>query len=98
LKIPAFRLVPEPLDDEARRNPPGFKWASPPIGERHRIGGEPDFIQGHEWPSCSMCGKEMTFYAQIDSLNDDVTLGDVGMIYVFVCFDCLEVKATLQTS
>jgi hypothetical protein len=40
----------------------------------------------------------MTFYAQLDSLNDEIVLGDLGMIYVFVCFDCLEVKALLQTS
>jgi hypothetical protein len=40
----------------------------------------------------------MTFYAQLDSLNDDIVLGDVGMVYLFVCFDCLEVRALLQTS
>ena len=97
-KIPPFRLVPEPLNEEARQNPPGFKWAKPPAGERHRIGGDPDFIQADERPHCPRCGKEMTFYAQLDSLNDAVVLGDVGMIYVFVCFDCLEVEAKLQTS
>jgi hypothetical protein len=96
-KIPAFRLVPEPIDEAGRRNPPGFKWAIPPVGERHQLGGDPDFIQTEERPVCHQCGEEMTFYAQIDSLNDEVVLGDVGMIYVFVCFDCLEVQAILQT-
>jgi hypothetical protein len=89
--------VPEPLDEEARKNPAGFKWARPPAGERHRIGGEPDFIQADEWPRCPRCGNVMTFYAQLDSLNDEISLGDVGMIYVFACFDCLEVRAILQT-
>jgi hypothetical protein len=39
----------------------------------------------------------MTFYAHLDSLNDDIALGDAGMIYVFVCFDCLEAQAIVQT-
>ena len=98
LKIPPYRLVPEAQDDEGRANPPGFKWAKPPVGQRHQIGGTPLFIHPTDWPRCPSCAKEMTFYAQLDSLNDDITLGDVGMIYVFVCFGCLEVVAKLQTS
>jgi hypothetical protein len=38
----------------------------------------------------------MTFYAQIDSLNDDVIIGDVGMVYVFLCFDCLVSFSLIQ--
>ena len=98
MEIPPYRLLPEPLNDIARQNPPGFKWAKPPAGQRHRIGGQPDFIHGTEHPACPNCGQPMTFYGQLDSLNDDVVLGDLGMIYVFVCFDCLEAKALLQTS
>ena len=98
MRIPPYRLVPEPLDELARSKPPGFKWAKPPAGERHRIGGEPDFIQTEESPRCPRCGELMTFYAQLDSLNDEIVLGDLGMIYVFVCFDCLEVSARLQTA
>jgi hypothetical protein len=98
VKIPPYRLVLEPMDDEARSHPPGFKWAAPPVGQRHRLGGSPDFIQEVEWPSCPRCAKAMTFYAQLDSLNDDIVLGDVGMVYLFICFDCLEVEALLQTS
>jgi hypothetical protein len=40
----------------------------------------------------------MTFYGQLDSINDDIALGDCGMIYVFVCFDCFETKSLLQSS
>jgi hypothetical protein len=98
MDIPAYRLVPQPLDELARMNPPGFKWAKPPAGQRHQIGGKPDFIQSEEHPRCPRCDKLMTFYAQLDSLNDEIVLGDLGMIYVFVCFDCLEVKALLQSS
>jgi len=40
----------------------------------------------------------MTFYAQLDSINDDIMIADVAMIYVFVCFDCNEVKAQIDTA
>jgi uncharacterized protein YwqG len=93
--IPPFKLVPEPLDQEAAALPP-FKWAGGDIGQRHRLGGSPDFIQADEVPTCS-CGRTMAFYAQLDSINDEFILGDCGMIYVFVCFDCLETKSILQS-
>ena len=54
----------------------------------------------------------MTFVAQIDSINHDADnnphridclsreqkfmFGDVGMIYVFFCFDCLETASIMQ--
>ncbi|WP_055336426.1 hypothetical protein [Ralstonia solanacearum] len=94
-EIPPFKLVPEPLNDEAAALPP-FKWAGDDIGRRHRLGGRPDFIQSPDVPKCS-CGKEMSFYAQLDSINDEFVLADCGMIYVFVCFDCLETKSLLQS-
>ena len=95
-QIPPFKLVPEPLNDEAAALP-AFKWAGGDIGRRHRLGGRPDFIQSADQPKCS-CGKEMTFYAQLDSINDEFDLADCGMIFVFVCFDCFESKAILQSS
>lgn len=98
MHFPPYRLVPNPLDELARGKPPGFKWAKPPAGERHRIGGQPDSIQAAVHPRCPRCAALMTFYGQLDSLNDEIVLGDLGMIYVFVCFDCLEVTAVLQTS
>jgi hypothetical protein len=94
-EIPPFRLVPEPLTEEAA-GLPGFKWAGGDIGKRHQLGGQPDFIQTVSVPKCS-CGKDMTFYAQIDSINDEIVLADCGMIYVFVCFDCFETKSVLQS-
>jgi hypothetical protein len=94
--IPPFKLVAEPLNDEAATLPP-FKWAGEKIGKRHRLGGEPDFLQKPQIPICS-CGKQMTFYAQLDSINDEFVLADCGMIYVFVCFDCFDTKSILQSS
>ena len=67
--IPPFRLVLEPLNDEAR-NLPGFEWAGDEVGTRHRIGGVPD-IPEEDWPDCPDCGERMTFYGQLDSISDD---------------------------
>ena len=63
-------------------------------------------------PLCPRCGKAMTFVAQIDSVEHDAPgnphrvdcmstqqqwmLGDVGMIYVFFCFDCCQPAATFE--
>ena len=73
------------------------------LGMRTKLGGKPDWIQGDDTPTCDSCGMAMTFVAQIDSIehdNDhnplrrdaladkDYMFGDVGMIYVFHCFDC----------
>lgn len=94
-EIPPFKLIPEPLNDEAAALP-AFHWAGDEIGHRHRLGGAPDFIQGDEVPQCS-CGKRMSFYAQLDSINDEFIIGDCGMVYVFICFECLEARAILQS-
>ena len=94
--IPPFKLVPEPLNDEAA-NLPAFKWADERIGQRHQLGGTPQFAQEREFPECS-CRKKMTFYGQLDSINDEFVLADCGMIYVFVCFDCFETASILQTT
>ncbi len=95
-KVPPFRLQCVPLDDDAATLPK-FKWAGKGIGERSKLGGEPDFIQGDETPQCPGCRMPMTFYAQLDSLDDDIMLADCGMIYVFVCFDCNETVSILQS-
>jgi hypothetical protein len=63
-------------------------------------------------PKCSLCKKPMTFVAQIDSvehqsksnphsvnaLSEDQKwmFGDVGMIYVFFCFKCLQPHAEFE--
>jgi hypothetical protein len=94
--IPPFRLVPEPLDDEAAKLP-GFKWAGGDIGKRHQLGGRPQFIQAEDWPACPKCHEEMSFYGQLDSINDDFCLADCGMVYVFVCFSCNETRSIIQS-
>jgi hypothetical protein len=74
--------VAEPLDSEAT-NPPPFKWAGGEVGKRHRPDGEPAF----RFPVCS-CTQQMTFYGQLDSVNDEFVLADCGIVCVFVCFHC----------
>jgi len=96
LIIPPFTLLPKPLNDEARKLPK-FKWAGKEIGNRHKLGGFPDFIQQTSIPSCPDCGEEMVFYAQLDSINDQYCIADCGMIYVFVCLDCNNVHAMIQS-
>jgi hypothetical protein len=96
-KIPAFKLVPEPQNDDAR-NLPKFKWARKEIGTRHQLGGEPAFLQDEAWPNCPSCREKMTFYGQLDSINDDICIADVGMIYVFLCFGCFQSFSTVQSS
>ena len=93
--IPPFKLVPEPLNDAAAALP-GFKW-NKDMGGRHRLGGAPEFLQEDEWPKCRDCGEEMSFYGQLDSINDEFCIADCGIIYVFVCFDCLETASVLQS-
>jgi hypothetical protein len=98
-EVPAFRLVAEPLSAEASRllaERPEYIDAG--IGERHRLGGEPSFLQAEEWPDCPSCGERMTFYAQLDSLPSvEFALADAGLIYVFLCFGCFETAAVLQS-
>src|SRR5258708_13397115 len=83
--LPKFKLVPEPLD-EAAKSLPAFRWAPDEVGHRHQLGGEPTFLQTPEWPLCATCREPMSFYVQLDSLNDDYVLADCGLLYVFVCF------------
>jgi len=74
-QFPPFRLIPQPLNDEAAQLPP-FRWASPEIGKRHKLGGAPDFIQPPQWPTCPNCKAKMTFYGQLDSINDEFCIAD----------------------
>jgi hypothetical protein len=41
--------------------------------KRHQLGGEPTLLQKREAPTCPSCEQSTTFYAQIDSINDDPT-------------------------
>lgn len=94
--IPPFRLRPEPLSAEAEALP-GFEWAAEEVGQRHQLGGEPEWLQGDATPVCSECGEKMTFYGQLDSINDDIVLADAGLVYVFVCFDDFQARAIVQS-
>jgi len=94
--IPPFKLRPEPLTPEAAALP-GFRWAGEGVGDRHRLGGVPEFIQEAMIPACPDCGVRMTFYAQLDSINDEYSIADCGMVYVFVCFDCNTVSSFIQS-
>mgnify|MGYP002625406988 FL=1 len=81
------------------------------LGLRTKLGGTPDWIQNDDTPECPECGDLMYFVAQIDSVEHwnpdnplivdppehiDFMFSDVGMIYVFYCFDCLEVHSLQQ--
>lgn len=96
VSIPPFRLRPEPLSAEAERLP-GFEWAAEEVGRRHQLGGEPEWLQGDATPVCSECGEKMTFYGQLDSINDDIVLADAGLVYVFVCFNDFQARAIVQS-
>lgn len=95
-EIPPFKLIPQPMTEESAKLPK-FKWAADEIGTRHKLGGVPDFIQKSQWPSCPDCRSVMTFYSQIDSINDEFCLADCGLIYTFVCFDCVNVQSFVQS-
>ena len=81
-------------------------------GLRTKLGGEPDWEQGDDQPECPSCFTPMTFVAQIDSVEhwsnanphsrnpikhgQDFMFGDVGLIYVFFCFNCLKSQSMVQ--
>src|SRR5438045_2001860 len=94
ISIPEIKLVLAPETPEAKQAV-GFEW-NEEAGKRHKLGGQPDWIQQPEVPACEDCGREMTFYGQLDSIGDDYDLADCGMIYVFVCFDCFTTRSVLQ--
>lgn len=97
--IPAFKLSPVPLSGEAEALLERPRYVDPSIGERHRLGGTPDRRSDAPTPRCAACGDDMTFYAQLDALPaGGFDLADAGLIFVFVCFDCFEVAAILESA
>jgi len=94
--IPPFRLVLHPETAEAAAVA-GFEWAAPEVGHRHRIGGEPTWLQGDATPACPDCGRQMTFYAQRDFARRRRRIADCGLVYVFVCFDDFRAQAVIQS-
>lgn len=95
-QLPLIRLRAEPVDETAQAVL-GFKYADPLIGKRHQIGGSPTWLQGEEVPKCPNCHHPMTFYGQLDSIGDQIVIADCGLIYVFLCFDCFQAKAVVQS-
>jgi hypothetical protein len=96
-RIPPFQLSPIPLNEAARVLPP-FKRAGDEVGKRHKLGGQPDLLQPDLWPLCPSCHAQMSFYGQLDSINDEFCLADCGIVCVFVCFDCNETVSLIQTT
>jgi hypothetical protein len=92
-----MRSIP-PFKNEEAQGLEKFKWAGDGVGDRNKLGGTPDFLQGDEYPVCDDCKKKMDFYAQLDSLNDEFIIADCGMIYVFMCFECVETKSIIQSN
>lgn len=93
MKIPEVKLVPKAESPEAIEVL-GFQPSMEFIG-CSKFGGDPEWIQAPWSPEC--CGKPMTFYAQLDGLAGKFRLADAGLIYVFVCYECFNVEAELQT-
>jgi hypothetical protein len=90
-KIPPFDLVPKATNEKAKK----IKIS----GDKFKLGGDPDFIQSKQVPLCPSCKQQMSFYAQLDSINEEFNIADSdGMIYIFYCFDCFEVKAIVQSN
>lgn len=94
--IPEYKLIAQPVSSEGFALA-GFKWADAKIGTRHKMGGTPDLLQRQDIPRCGVCANAMVFYAQLDSIGDLCSFGDCGMAYLFVCFDCNEASAFIQS-
>jgi hypothetical protein len=101
-RLPEIRVTLERVPPEQRAVPLDYPDN---LGLRTKLGGEPEWIQGDDTPACPHCGRQMTFVAQIDSIEHDspqnplgrdplgeldYMFGDVGMIYVFFCEECCE--------
>ena len=94
MRVPPILLVPNPIDPDAVIV---LRSGGPEVGYRHRIGGEPSLAPS-PWPTCPACLAEMTFYGQLDSVNDEVMLADAGVLLTFVCFDCFEAVAQVASA
>lgn len=94
VEIPPIWLRPDPIDPDTQL---GVPTSGPEVGFRHRIGGEPPLLAGPQ-PVCTSCRQKMTFYGQLDSVNAEVRLADVGLVAVYVCFDCFESTSMVVSS
>ncbi|MBN1477572.1 HU family DNA-binding protein [Candidatus Sumerlaeota bacterium] len=84
--LPEIRLIADTGDSAAGGHP----------RPNHKMGGQPDWIQGaEESPVC--CGREMTFFGQLDS-TPECPIADGGMLCVFLCPRCWRAKCMTQLS
>lgn len=95
--IPEIPLLMSPKSSNAKAIVSG-SFGHQQAGDKHKLGGDPDWIQGDETPECSECCEPMEFYGQFDHLGDIESLKDFGMIYVFLCRECYTTESVLQFS
>jgi hypothetical protein len=66
----------------------------------NRLGGQPCWIQGADYPTCPACARTMTFLAQLDTLDfaehGQWMWGSGGIAYLFWCDNCRHSAATWQ--
>lgn len=58
-----------------------------------RLGGEPEWLQNDETPTCPRCAAPMAFTASLEEGRDHATaanFGGAGRAYVFTCRPCTE--------
>jgi hypothetical protein len=93
--IPEIQLKMIPESTKAKAVVEG-NYGYQEAGDRHKLGGTPDWIQSDETPTCPECRERMDFYGQLDHLGSIEPLRDCGMIYVFICRECYTTEAILQ--
>lgn len=110
--LPEYKVAIEKMDRKTKAFIETFCDDSDNLGLRTKFGGRPSWVQRSREVVCPECGKAMSFVAQIDSFNHDsgcnpnridclskspkFMFGDVGMIYIFFCFDCQKAETVFQ--
>lgn len=95
---PQFPVGPlKPTSAELAPTPPRWYWQDWALSNSrenlNRIGGEPCWIQGAEYPECPACQRTMSFLMQLDSDlptadGDEWLWGSGGICYGFWCDLC----------
>lgn len=93
-----MKELPEIFLKRMDENKKTFEYADSNIGFRNKIGGKADFISESEYPLCHECNNRMSFYGQLDSIDDENIIADCGLISVFVCFNCCRTQSVIVSS